>query len=235
MPEDHRGEYPDVRAWLLAAGIAGPLFVFLVISTQFIQQETALDRWLMLAFRVPGDPGTVVGPAWLREASRDVTALGSFTVLGMLCAGVAGVLLIRNDRAGALGLLAAVFGAIVINSLIKLGFARPRPDLVGPLVEVFTASFPSGHAAVSSSTYLTLAILASRSATFRPIRGYLLTLALLLILLIGTSRVYLGVHYPTDILGGWCIGASWAVACWVFIGSRQRRRQDTVSRPRQAR
>ena len=120
-------------------------------------------------------------------------------------------------------MLAAVLGGVAMNSLLKVGFARPRPDFVAPAAKVFTASFPSGHAALSAITYLTLAALLPRTTRSRRLRVYFVTIGITLTLLVGVSRVYLGVHYPTDVLAGWCIGSAWALGCWAIMTRLQRR------------
>jgi undecaprenyl-diphosphatase len=120
-------------------------------------------------------------------------------------------------------MLGAVLGGVALNSLLKVSFARPRPELVAPAVRVYTASFPSGHAAISAITYLTLAALLSRTTTSWRIRSYFITIGVLLTFVIGLSRVYLGVHYPTDVLAGWCVGTAWALGCWAVMLWLQRR------------
>src|SRR3979490_2344043 len=97
-------------------------------------------------------------------------------------------------------MLGAVSSGVVLNDLLKYSFARPRPDLVTPAVQVFTPSFPSGHATMSAITYLTLGALLARTNSEISVRIYFMTLAGLLTLLVGLSRIYLGVHYPPD---GW--------------------------------
>jgi undecaprenyl-diphosphatase len=119
-------------------------------------------------------------------------------------------------------MLGAVLGGVALNSLLKIGFARPRPDFVASAVRVFTASFPSGHATMSAITYLTLGGLLARIHPALRIRTYFMSLAALLTVLVGLSRIYLGVHYPTDVLAGWCIGASWAMGSWVLMIRLQR-------------
>lgn len=224
MPGDtHRiARHVETRSLFLFVLIAGPIVGFALIANQVMGDPIALDRQLMLAFRSAGDAAGPIGPLWFQEAVRDLTALGSNLVIGALAAGALGFLLISGKRAEAACVLAAVLGAMVLNTLIKMGFSRPRPDIVVPGTRVFTASFPSGHAAVSASTYLTLAALAARTTSFRGLRIYFHTLGVVLILLIGLSRIYLGVHYPTDILAGWCVGASWAAACWATMTWLQR-------------
>ena len=208
------------ETWRLAAllAIAALLLGFGLLAEEVVEGETlAFDRELMLAFRIPGDPAVPIGPRWLPGAARDISALGSTIVLGIILFSVVGYLLLTQRRAAAWLMLGAVSSGVVLNNLLKYSFARPRPDLVTPAVQVFTASFPSGHATMSAITYLTLGALLARTQPDRRVRIYFMTLAALLTVLVGLSRIYLGVHYPTDVLAGWCIGTAWAMACWVLM------------------
>lgn len=153
----------------------------------------------------------------MQEAARDFTSLGSFAVLGTVTFAAVAYLLFTRARAAALLVLVAVLGGAAINSLLKLQFERPRPDLFVPAAKVFTASFPSGHAALSAITYLTLAALLGRMTDSRRLRYYYMSVAFALMCLIGASRVYLGVHYPTDVVAGWCFGSAWALMCWAVM------------------
>jgi undecaprenyl-diphosphatase len=208
--------------WLLT--IAALLFGFGLIAQEVVEGEPLpFDRAVMLALRNPANPSLPIGPPWLAETARDVTSLGSIVVLGLILIAVVGYLLLAGKRAAAWLMLAAVVGGTVLNDLLKFAFARPRPELAAPAARVFTSSFPSGHAALSAITYLTLGALLARTHASRPPRIYFLSLALILTFLVGVSRVYLGVHYPTDVLAGWCIGAAWAMACWVVMIGLQRR------------
>jgi undecaprenyl-diphosphatase len=135
---------------------------------------------------------------------------------------VVGYLLLTRRRAAAWLMLGAVSSGVALNSLLKFGFARPRPDLVAPAVRVFTPSFPSGHATMSAITYLTLGALLARTNSEISVRIYFMTLAGMLTVLVGLSRIYLGVHYPTDVLAGWCFGTAWAMGCWVLMTWLQR-------------
>ena len=179
----------------------------------------------------PGDPSALMGPAWIQEAARDVTSLGSIIVLVIITFTVAGYLFLARKYAAAWLMLIAVWGGIALSDLLKFAFARPRPNLVSPAARVFTTSFPSGHATLSAITYLTIAALLAQSQSSAKIGRYFVVLAALLTILIGTSRIYLGVHYPTDVLGGWCIGAAWALGCWVVMTWLQRGRKVEPTGP----
>jgi undecaprenyl-diphosphatase len=187
------------------------LFALGLAAQEVIEGELlAFDRIVLLAFRDAANPSVPIGPPWLLEAARDITSLGSNIILGIISFAVVGYLLLAGKRAVAWMILGAVLGGVALNNSLKFAFARPRPDFVTPAVQVFTASFPSGHATLSAITYLTLgAVLAQTQSEVR-IRIYFISLAAFVTVLVGLSRVYLGVHYPTDVLAGWCIGAAWA-------------------------
>lgn len=200
---------------------------FFLFAFGFVAQEvaggktSAFDRQVILALRDPADPSVPLGPTWLQEAARDVTSLGSIIVLAIITLAVVGYLFLARKRVAAWPMLIAVFGGIALNDLLKAAFARPRPDFVTPAARVFTASFPSGHAALSAITYLTVGALLARSQPSFTIGVYFMSLAAFLTALVGISRIYLGVHYPTDVLGGWCIGVAWAIACWTIAARLQ--------------
>jgi undecaprenyl-diphosphatase len=215
------------ETWLLVS-----IFIVaaLLLTFGFIADEvtggstTALDQAIILLFRSGSDNlSGPIGPPWVREMARDITSLGSIAVLGIVSFAVAAYLLLAKSRAAALLVLVAVLGGLAINSVLKIQFARPRPDLFVPAAKVFTASFPSGHAAYSAITYMTLAALLARTTASRRLRIYFVAVAVTLALMIGVSRVYLGVHYPTDVLAGWCLGSAWAVLCWTIMTRLQHR------------
>ncbi len=193
------------------------LLAFGIIAQVAGGAPSTFDRSAMLAFRKSSNPSVPIGPAWLQEAARDITSLGSIIVLGIITFAVVGYLFLASKPAVAGLMLIAVFGGIALNDLLKFAFARPRPDFVTHVARVFTTSFPSGHATLSAITYLTIAALLARTYPSYTMGLYFISLAIFLTALIGVSRIYLGVHYPTDILGGWCIGGAWALGCWVLM------------------
>jgi len=202
--------------YLLA--IACLLFMFGLVAQIVVEGKSfALDRRIILAFRDHGNPSAPLGPAWVQEAARDLTSLGSIIVLVIIVLAIAGYLFLARKQAAAWLMLVAVLGGIALSDLLKFAFGRPRPDFISPGARVFTTSFPSGHATLSAITYLTIAALLARTQSSPRIGVYFIVLAALLTILIGVSRIYLGVHYPTDVLGGWCIGAAWALGCWVLM------------------
>lgn len=173
-----------------------------------------LENRILLWFRVEGDPGRSIGPAWLPEVGRDVTALGSATVLIMVTAASAGWLLMRGRGHTAIFVAASTTGSYAINWILKAAFERGRPTVVPHLAEQFSLSFPSGHSMVGAATYLTLGALLAQTVASRREQAFFFAIAVLLSTSIGVSRVYLGVHYPTDVLAGWAAGAAWAILCW---------------------
>ena len=157
-----------------------------------------------------------IGPFWLPDAVRDITALGSGVVLVFIVAATIIFLIVEKQGLAALFVFLSVAGGQVVSSLLKLGIDRPRPEVVPHLAEVHTLSFPSGHAMLSAVTYLTLGALLARITPNRAAKIYVLVLALLLTFMVGASRIYLGVHWPSDVLAGWCAGGVWAMLCWLI-------------------
>jgi undecaprenyl-diphosphatase len=205
--------------------VGGLVVLFAVIAEAVLEGEPfAFDRNVLLALRNPTNPSEPIGPVWLQEGARDLTALGSFTVLGIVLVTVVGYLFLAGKRAAAWLVLIAVVGGVILNTLLKLGFARPRPDFA-PAGRVFTPSFPSGHAALSAVAYLTLGALLAQLHRATRIRIYFMATGVILTLLVGLSRVYLGAHYPTDVVAGWCIGSAWAWACWALMTRLQQKGQ----------
>ncbi|MBW8319468.1 MAG: phosphatase PAP2 family protein [Arenimonas sp.] len=203
----------STSSYVAGAALAALLGGFGLIADEVSEGETMkIDQAVLMALRTPGDPTDPIGPAWLEEAARDVTALGSFTVLAILITVVVVHLVLIGRRRTGWFLTASVIGGTLLSSGLKSLYDRPRPDLTG-VARVFTTSFPSGHATVSAVVYLTLGALLAEMAESRGQKILYLGSAVLLTVLVGLSRIYLGVHYPTDVLAGWSIGAGWALAC----------------------
>jgi len=201
------------------------------LADELIEGEAfSFDTRLLLALRVPGHPQTPIGPSWLLQSAVDISALGGYTLMWLF--GLAGLvwLIAADKRAEAGGIAVSLIGSSVIDGLLKSWIARPRPELVPHLVQVTNASFPSGHAMISSAVYLTLALMLAEGMPRDGWRGRAGRVAVvaffsLLAVLIGMSRVYLGVHWPSDVLAGWCFGTAWALLVWMgdrWLG-RQRR------------
>lgn len=198
-------------------------FIFLRLGSEIREGENfALDRLILHALRSANNPDLPIGPAWLQAAMIDITALGGVTILTLLTALTAGYLLASRKTAIAIFLALAIASGAMLSSLLKIGYARPRPDLVAHLVDVQSLSFPSGHAMNSAITYLTLGALLARTEGRRRVTIFLMATAIFLTLIIGISRVYLGVHWPSDVLAGWCVGASWAALCSLLARALQR-------------
>jgi undecaprenyl-diphosphatase len=197
--------------------IAGSLWVFVEVSDEVSEKEThALDTAILLSMREPNDHSNPIGSEKIEEMGRDLTALGGFTILtGLTLSSIGIALFMRKPRIA--GIIAiAITGGMFLTSWMKRGFDRPRPDLVPHGVIVTNASFPSGHAMMAAIVYLTLGVLLARTQPSKAFRIYLIALSVFITILVGISRVYLGVHWPTDVLAGWTLGAAWALLFWLI-------------------
>lgn len=202
------------RILLAMAAASAALWAFLELADEVLEGESMpVDQALLLLLRSPSDPAEMLGPPWLEDFAHDVTTLGDIGVLGLIVLVATGFLACAGRRRTALFVVGATGGGALASTLLKLAFARPRPDLVPHATEVTTASFPSGHAMVSAVVYLTLAALLARLVAAPRLKAYIIGVAVVLTLLIGTSRIYLGVHWPSDVLAGWAAGAAWALVC----------------------
>lgn len=199
-------------------------WIFVILAGEVIEGDTlGLDRAILLGLRNPANLADPIGPTWLEEVARDFTGLGGHAVLGLVTLATLAYLVMTGRRATALLVLAAIGGGMVLSAGLKVGFERPRPDLVPHGTRVYTASFPSGHAMLSAITYLTLGALIARTQALRRVKSLFLGLAVSLTVIVGCSRIYLGVHWPSDVLAGWCVGAAWASLCWYAALLLQRR------------
>jgi undecaprenyl-diphosphatase len=206
----------EAKALILWAALAGGLWLFLIIAGEMGEGETAaLDRRLLLALREPGRPWDPIGPRWVEESMRDLTALGGFTFLTLLTVTAVATLLFHRKRRQALVMGATVILAQVSTELLKGIYDRPRPDLVPHGSIVYASSFPSGHSTLSAATYLTLATIVASLEPRRRSKVFIYVLAILIVAAVGCSRVYLGVHWPSDVLAGWTLGSLWALAALI--------------------
>lgn len=221
----------EITVLVALAVVVGGVWVFIEIADEVAEQTTQrFDERAVRAMRRADDPATPIGPRWLHEMGRDVTALGGVFVLAIVTLAVAGFLVIRGQYRGALFVFGAVAGGLIIAGIFKATFARPRPSVVPHLSIVETSSFPSGHSMMSAIVYLTLFALLTRFIAERSVRLYLLGVATALTCMVGVSRVYMGVHYPTDVLGGWTAGLTWATICW--LGARALQRKHRLEPPK---
>ena len=203
--------------WLFVGlGLCVLLFAFVSLAGEVTEGDTqAFDTRILRALRDPVDPSKPLGPAWLENSLLDLTAIGGSTVLGLVTVFVIGFLVLQTRYRTAVVVAITSFSGEMLNAAMKHLFNRPRPTIVPHLRDAFSTSFPSGHAMESAIVYLTLAAILMRAAESRFTKAYILAIAVLLTGLVGISRVYLGVHYPTDVIGGWTVGFMWASVCWL--------------------
>jgi undecaprenyl-diphosphatase len=208
----------ESRALILLIATAGALWAFFNVASEVGEGDTqALDRRILLLLRNPGHPADPIGSHSIQEAMRDVTALGGVTVSTL--ATVVGIVAFlahgRWRHASILG--AIVLAAEVSSQWLKQFYGRPRPDLAPHGSYVYSASFPSGHSTISAAVFLTLAMLIASLEPNRATKAMVYALAVLLVVSIGFSRVYLAVHWPSDVLAGWSLGAAWALVGWLVL------------------
>jgi undecaprenyl-diphosphatase len=204
--------------------LAAALWTFVSIADEVVEGDShAFDKAVLLSMRMPHDLAEPWGPLWLEELARDFTALGGTGVLTFLIVVVLGFLLLQGKPRVAGVMSVALGSGMSLSPILKLGFDRPRPDLVPHEVLVYSASFPSGHALQAAVVYLTLGALLARVQPQRRLKGYVLMVSVGLMILVGSTRVYLGVHWPTDVLAGWAAGAAWAILWWLITFWLQQR------------
>jgi undecaprenyl-diphosphatase len=208
------------------------IWAFAELADEVTEGETVtFDEWVIVHLRKANAPAEPIGPPWLERVAMDTTALGGYTVLTLLVFAVAGYLLLdRKRHAMWLVLIASGTGWALTMGLKEI-FGRERPAIVPHLVQEQSLSFPSGHAMMSAVVYMTLGVLLAQLADRWKLRIYSLFLAVAATFLVGVSRVFLGVHYPTDVLAGWSAGLVWAVLCWLVAHSLQRR--GVVEKPQE--
>jgi undecaprenyl-diphosphatase len=217
-----RGDGLRLLGLLLA--LVGCCLGFLLLADEILENETqGFDEAVVLALRKADNPEVPLGPPWLRSAALDVTALGGVTVLTLITLAVCGFLALVHRFRSMLLVLGSTVGGAVLNNVLKHLFARPRPSVVPHLTETVTASFPSGHAMLSAIVYLTLGAMLVQLIERQRLKVYVLSVALLMTFLVGLTRVFLGVHYLTDVVGGWMAGLAWALFTALLVRAVKRR------------
>jgi undecaprenyl-diphosphatase len=224
----HNFAFRDVRVLIAAFILVSASWIFIEIADEVTEGATQnFDEWVLKAARDARNTEIPRGPEWFPESVRDITALGSGMVLALITLSVAGFLVLRKDYKLLILLLFAVIGGALLDTALKDFFARERPSVVLKLMPATSFSFPSGHSMMSMVVYLSLGSLIARIQTRRRIKVYVISLALFFSLIIGLSRIYLGVHYPTDVLAGWSMGLAWATLVWFVAWYIQRRSGKT--------
>ncbi len=181
------------------------------------QHTGGFDRAVLLFFRVPGYPAVPAGPRWVQECTRDITALGGFTVLTLISILAVAILVMKRRRLQASIFAITVLAGQAFAEVIKAIAARPRPDIVTRFDIVYSSSFPSGHSTMAPVVYLTLAVILAAGEPRRDVRVLVFACAVALTLAVGVSRVYLGVHWPTDVLAGWALGGAIALVAMTAL------------------
>lgn len=221
---------PELSVVLALLAVIGGGWLFAELAGEVLEAEKLdVDHAILQALRSAENPEDPLGPRWLELMAEDLTAMGSFTPIFVIVFAVVGYLALIRQWGNALLISASVLGGLGLNHLLKDVFDRGRPEIVPHLVDVSTKSFPSGHAMMSAVVYLTLGALLAQASERRRVKLYVMGLAAFMALSIGTTRLYLGVHYPTDVLAGWSMGLAWAALCWLvawLIRSRTRALED---------
>ncbi len=204
--------------------IAGGIAAFVEIADDMTETDgQAMDQAVLDWMRPSADPTDAIGPDWLQTAMTDITALGGLSVLLLFALVATGVLLIQKKPFSAVMLAVSLAGGLLLSEVMKGVFERDRPPELHRAVETLNASFPSGHALLSTVFYLTLGVMLERAFARKRMKAYILGSAVVIAILVGISRVYLAAHWATDVLAGWALGAAWAMACWLFAYVVERR------------
>lgn len=214
----------EIKVLLIILFILLCTILFIEIGRMVDKGSTQrFDEWVILSLRNSEDVNLPIGPKWISEFMNDITTLGGGYIIGIITIFVIGYLILQKRFDALFIVLAATIGGTLIVFGLKDLYGRERPDLIFRLHETNSLSFPSGHSMMSAVVYLTQAAIIARFQRNIKIRFYILSAALFLTFIIGVSRVYLGVHYPTDVIAGWTIGLAWATFCWFVVWFFQRR------------
>lgn len=208
--------YRQITVLLLLLVVVCGLWGFLEISDEVIEGEPlSYDEWILTIMR--SSSGNPIGPKWLSESMINITALGSTSVLIVVILAVSGFLILQGNYESAFLIIVTSCVGVGLVVFLKTTFSRARPELISHLVEVTSRSYPSGHTTMSAVVYLSLASMLAHLQDRKRVKIYSISIAILLTFIVGASRVYLGVHYPSDVLAGWALGLSWAAVCWILF------------------
>ena len=210
-----RGWRIDPRHALIAAALCWAGFVAMVAAV-LAGRTGWLDSTGLLLWRGGADLRPL-GPPWVLEALRDLTALGGMLLRNVVMAAALFALLVLRLRREAVVLLGTVIGGWLVNSGIKALVGRPRPTIVPHLTEAGGASFPSGHSFNSAVVYLAIALAFAAMSPRQPVRLTIIAAAAILSMAIAFSRVWLGVHFPSDVIAGWLGGVGWALLATALL------------------
>ena len=194
------------------------LAVFTALAAQLgTPSVQRFDETVVRSLRNAEDLAQPIGPAWFKELARDFTALGGYGILSTITILVTTFLHLERRPARAHFVVVAIVAGYSLSMTLKALIARPRPDIVPWLSHVHSSSFPSGHSMMSAVVYLSLGLMLSDLTSRRLVKTFVVVAPLTISALVGLSRVYMGVHYPTDVVAGWWLGISWSLACWLAI------------------
>ncbi|MCB8929390.1 MAG: phosphatase PAP2 family protein [Ardenticatenaceae bacterium] len=207
--------------------VVGGVWGTINLTDEVLEGDThAMDRRLLLSLREDDDPSNAKGPRWFEEMMRDFTALGGTGVLFLVVMAISSYLFMLGQHKNLAILLTAVLGGVILSYLLKGIFDRPRPELIIDPSAYNSASFPSGHSLLAAAIYLTLGSLTAQIQPRLRLKALIILISIFVMILVGFSRVYLGVHWPSDVLAGWAIGAVWALLCWLGSHWLQKREQE---------
>ncbi|WEK41518.1 MAG: phosphatase PAP2 family protein [Candidatus Brevundimonas colombiensis] len=207
----------EIAALTALLVMAGGVLSFIEIADDMTEADgQAFDQHVLALMRpYADDPGRPWGPWWLKEAAADITSLGGISVLGLFALIVIVFLLSQRKWLSSLLLVLGLAGGVALSEGLKAVFERERPPAAMQAVETINASFPSGHALLSTVFYLSVAVMLTRAFPKRRFKAFVLGVGILMALLVGLTRVYLGAHWASDVLAGWAVGAAWAMALWL--------------------
>jgi undecaprenyl-diphosphatase len=220
----------EIAALMALLVVAGGVVTFVELADDMTEADgQAFDHQILALMRpYADDPGRPWGPWWLKEAAADITSLGGISVLGLFALIVIVFLLSQRKWLSSLLLVVGLAGGVALSEGLKAVFERARPPATMQAVETINASFPSGHALLSTVFYLTVAVMLTRAFPRERFKVFVLGVGILMALLVGLTRIYLGAHWATDVFAGWAVGAAWAMALWLVaygVARWQKRRR----------